>query len=187
MRGIAIILSASILAVFSSSPDLPQTFQNLNSSPAMRAKEFFYMPHALPETQFYHGLPLTNYYPFPYPYVHVAPKLILNEPDARIDVTNSGPTVPSHLIDQNISDEEAMKQLEVLKKIYTQNSENGIVLPSIVPASRGFVALKASALINFLNSFSLATSTKTKTKLFVYPTLGWNVFLVTEFILYFSS
>ncbi|KAI9563863.1 hypothetical protein GHT06_011330 [Daphnia sinensis] len=173
MRGIAIILSASILAVFSSSPEhSQQTFQNLNSSPATRAKALFYIPHAFPETPLYHGIPLPNYYPFPYPYVHVAPKLILNEPDARIDVTNSGPTVPSHLIDQNISDEEAMRQLEVLKEIYTQNSENGIVLPSIVPASRGFVALKASALINFLNSFSLATATKTKTKLFIYPTLG---------------
>jgi hypothetical protein len=166
MKTPATILVVSVLAVLSSSSEHSfVTHQwSANAVPAMRTRAFYYFHPTLPGTQFYPTIPLVNY--------PIEPKLMLNEDSPRSDVANSRHTAPLLTIDQNISDEEALTQLEILKEIYTRNNENGVILPSILPSSRGFVAIKTAAFISFLNSFSLAATTKTKTKIFVYPTFG---------------
>jgi hypothetical protein len=173
MKKITTILVVSVLAVLSSSSENSFVTQQWNGNPAMRNRAFYYFhPTHLPGTQFYPKIPLVNYYPY-FP-IAEPNKLMLNEDNQRSDIANSRPTTPppTLLIDQNLSDEEAMTQLEILKEIYTRNNENGVILPSILPSSRGFIALKTTAFISFLNSFSLAAATKTKTKIFVYPTFG---------------
>lgn len=177
MKAIAVVFAISILAVLTFSSEHSSVTQKWSENPAMRARAFYYFHHPLPGTQFYPKIPLANYYPLSYPYLPMEPKLMLNNEDnTRSDITHSTssavPVVPPLSIDQNLSDEEAMKQLEILKEIYTKNNENGVILPSILPSSRGFIALKTAAFISFLNSFSLAAATKTKTKVFVYPTFG---------------
>ena len=175
MKAIALTFGVSVLAVLSSSSEHSPITQKWSENPAMRARAFYYFHHSLPGTKFYHNNPLTNYYPLSFPYIPMEPKLMLNEDNTRSDITHLKPEAPAVqplLIDQNLSDEEALKQLEILKEIYTRNNENGVVLPSILPSSRGFIALKTAAFISFLNSFSLTAATKTKTKVFVFPTFG---------------
>ncbi len=73
--------------------------------------------------------------------------------------------------DQEISDEEALKNLVELKEIYDQNKDNeGVVLPSIAAASRIFLTLNTGSFVSFLNSFSFTTTLKTKT--YIKPTIG---------------
>ena len=182
MKAIAIFFAASVLVVFSSPPEQPD-------DSVKKARAFYYyQQQTLPMTQFYDNIPLVSYHPFySYPSMQIEPASNLTRASA-VHITEPAVPIPrTPLIDENVSDDEAMKQLETLKRIYAQNSESGVVLPSIVASSRGLVLVKNSSFISFLNSISLASiaktktkyyivpsvASKTKTKTYLFPTFGW--------------
>lgn len=170
MKATVIFLAASVWVVFSSPPG------NLQEDNAVKKARAFYFHQQTSPTHFYDHIPLVNYYPFySHPYMQIEHKTPSNvDINARASVasvtTETAVPLPSPLIDENVDDDEAMKQLETLKNIYAQNSENGIVLPSIISSSRGLLLIKNAAFISFLNNISLTTFEKTKTKVFIYPT-----------------
>ncbi len=171
MKATVIFLAASVWVVFSSPPG------NLQEDTAVKKARAFYYYQQTSPTHFYDQIPLVNYYPFySHPYMQIENKTPLNvDVNARASVTtetaaSTAAPLPSPLIDENVDDDEAMKQLETLKNIYAQNSENGIVLPSIISSSRGLLLIKNAAFISFLNNISLTSFEKTKTKVFIYPT-----------------
>ena len=157
MKAIAIFFAASVLVVFSSPPEQPD-------DSVKKARAFYYYQQQT--------LPV-SYHPFySYPYMQIEPASNLTRASADHITEPAVPIPRTPLIDENVSDDEAMKQLETLKRIYAQNSESGVVLPSIVASSRGLVLVKNSSFISFLNSISLASIAKTKTKYYIVPSVA---------------
>lgn len=177
MRLIVFTLAASVV-VLSSPPDYPAAV-SANTSTRPARGFFYYHQYAVPMMNpFYNQVPVSSFYPYPYTPGSVQSSLDhlsesqRSQPEMDVVQAEIPTIVPS--IDQSFSedDREALKQLQILKEIYTQNEASGVILPSIIPMPRGFLLLKASALASLLTRFSITSANIVKTKTVFYPTFG---------------
>lgn len=182
MTIISATLVLSVLTVLSSSAEYLFTQYQPSENIGLQTPNLYYFQQALPAPHFYNQIPFVNSYPFSYPYIYIQPDSATGQvPATRTDDEKSTSSPPR--TDERLDDGEALKQIEMWKSSYTQDGDDrySVVIPSI-PSSyasdaqpRGLILLKAakaSAFASLLGSLSFTTTTKAKTKTYIYPVFG---------------
>lgn len=166
MKIFIFILAASVVS--SSQPEK-------SADPAARPPRgfYYYHQHVIPSSpRYYNQAPLLIYQE---PFDLIEPSQSGNPFEIQRSQTIQGfksDNLPTPALDQILSDEddEAEKQMEILKNLYAETESNGVVLPSIIPMPRGFLLLKASAFASLVSAFSIRSASIIKT--LYYPAFG---------------